>query len=832
MTPTLPSPGPTPPLPARIADWLAGRGWQLLPHQAAMLAVSGPGSGGAAPDGAASTLLIAPTGAGKTLAGFLPSLIDLCETPRAGLHTLYISPLRALAADMARNLDQPVAQMGLPIRIEARTGDTPQSRRRRQRIDPPHILLSTPESLAVMLSQPEAAQTFAPLKRVIVDEVHALAGTLRGDQLALCLARLRRLAPGLRVVGLSASVGAPQAIADYLDPAGTQILRAEAAPPPDLGILPAPPAPWAGGGGRHAVAAVLAAIRAHRQVIVFHNTRAQAELFFHALWLANDDNLPIALHHGSLDRATREKVEAAMAAGRLRAVVATGSLDLGLDWGAVDLVIQIGAPKNVKRLVQRIGRAGHRPDHVPKARLVPANRFEAIECHAALRAVAAGLLEPEPPRPGAREVLCQHILMTACAGPFDADALLAEARAAGPYVDLSRAEFDDCLSFCATGGYALRAYDRWQRLVCRDGLWRLRDPRSARDIRMNLGTITGREMTRVRARRGPDLGEIEEAFAATLRPGEHFLIGGQVVRFDALRETVAEVTPAPGRIPRIAVYSGGKFSTSATLCAEVAALLADPAPLDPDSRDWIALQGARSGLPGMGRLLIETFPLDGRPHLAVWGLAGRNAQQTLGLLLTQRMEEAGLGPLGFVASDHATLVWSVDPAPDPAALLSAQGLRAGLEGWLRGNALMKRTFRDVATVAGLLAPNRPGARKSGRQATFSSDILYDTLARHEPDHLMLRLTRVAAMRGLIDFERLEEMLARVAGRIEHRALDRLPPLIAPLLLEAGRVPIEGAGRARLEAAEAARLMAEAGLEENGLGEGGLGDRVPGKTGQA
>jgi ATP-dependent Lhr-like helicase len=444
-------------LPAPLATWFSARNWQLHPHQAEMLA--------RADDPA--TLLIAPTGGGKTLAGFLPSLADLATGTHAGLHTLYISPLKALAADIRRNLTTPVTEMGLPIRIEDRTGDTSSHTKRRQRADPPHILLTTPESLALLTSYEDAPRIFAGLKRVVIDEVHALAESKRGDQLMLALTRLQALCPGLRRVGLSATVEDPPALAHYMSHGNSPcaILMADPGPEPDIAMLTtAEPPPWAGGGAAYAIPAVLDQVRRHKTTLIFHNTRAQAEIFFHNLWLANDDALPIGIHHGSLDRVQRERVEAAMVRGDLRAVVCTGSLDLGLDWGDVDLVIQVGAPKNVKRLVQRIGRANHRYNAPSKALLVPANRFEVVECRAALEAVRAHDLDGEARGPGPRDVLCQHILIRACAGPFDANNLFAEVTRAGAYAALSRAEFDACLEFCATGGYALRAYDQWQRL--------------------------------------------------------------------------------------------------------------------------------------------------------------------------------------------------------------------------------------------------------------------------------------------------------------------------------------------------------------------------------
>ena len=793
-------------LPAPVARWFQDQGWHLHPHQRAMLDRAGD----------AATLLIAPTGGGKTLAGFLPTLAELGTAPAPGLHTLYISPLKALTADIRRNLGRPVEGAGLAIRIEDRTGDTTQHHRRRQRADPPHILLTTPESLALLLSYEDAPRMFAGLRRVVLDEIHALAESKRGDQLMLLVARLARLCPGLRRVGLSATVEDPPTLARYLG-ADAKLLMADPGPAPEIAMLDtgAPP-PWAGGGGRHAIPAILAEVRRHKTTLIFHNTRAQAELFFRDLWLANTDDLPIAIHHGSLAREQRQRVEAAMTAGRLRAVVCTGSLDLGIDWGDVDLVIQVGAPKNVKRLVQRIGRANHRYNAPSKALIVPANRFEVVECHAALDAVREATLDGEPRGPGPRDVLCQHILLTACSGSFNADDLYAEVASAGPYAALTRPGFDACLDFTATGGYALRAYDRWQRLVLQGGLWSLRDPRAAAVIRQNLGTIMDIETLKVRLRGrsgGLPLGEIEESFASTLTPGDTFLIGGEVVRYEGLREMTVEVSRAPGRDPKIAVFNGTKFSTSTLLTDRILQIFQEPSwpDLPAHTARWLARQREVSRLPEPDRLLVECFPWEGREHLCVYGFAGRNAMQTLGLLLTKRMEAAGLAPLGFVATDYATLIWGLEAVTNPVPLLDPEGLREGLEGWLAGNAVMKRTFRASAIIAGLIERSHQGRRKSGRQATFSSDILYDTLRRYDPAHLMLQITREEALRGLVDFGRIEAMLARVAGRIDIVHPGQVTPLAAPLMLEMGRVPVEGAGRERMAEAAAARLMEAAGL---------------------
>ena len=372
-------------LPTAFEEWFANRGWAPHMHQFALLTAARANQ---------SALLVAPTGGGKTLAGFLPSLVSLAESPESnGLHTLYISPLKALAVDVQRNLEAPIAEMGLAITAESRTGDTPSKKRARQKSTPPHILLTTPESLALLLSFPEAPDMFSTLQTVIVDELHALADNKRGDLLSLGMSRLQTLAPGLRRVGLSATVADRQAMVRWLSPsAGRQddvtLVIGRGGVKPDISImLPEARMPWSGHMALYAIQPIYEQLAAHRTTIVFVNTRAQAELIFQALWHVNEQNLPIALHHGSLSAEQRRKVEAAMSRGALRAVVATSSLDLGIDWGNVDLVLQVGAPKGVSRLLQRIGRANHRLNEPSKAILVPANRFELLECQAAINAV-------------------------------------------------------------------------------------------------------------------------------------------------------------------------------------------------------------------------------------------------------------------------------------------------------------------------------------------------------------------------------------------------------------------------------------------------------------
>jgi len=796
-------------LPTPFSEWFAGRGWHPHAHQLDMLAAARNG---------AHALLIAPTGGGKTLAGFLHSLLDLAENGAECLHTLYVSPLKALAVDVKRNLTIPISEMGLPIRVETRTGDTPQHKRQRQRFDPPHILLTTPESLALLLSYPDAARYFRNLRTVVVDEIHAMADNKRGEQLALCLSRLHSLAPQCRRVGLSATVAWPEVLKAWLapgaDPNAVRLIEGLGGAEGRVSILTTKAEmPWSGHSGVHALGEVYEELKRARNTIVFVNTRGLSEIVFQELWRLNVENLPIALHHGSLSRENRRKVEAAMAAGKLRAVVATSSLDLGIDWAVVDLVIQMGAPKGVSRLIQRMGRSGHRLDTPSRAILVPGNRFEVLECRAALEAVYAQSLDGDPPGEGGLDILAQHIMIVACSGPFHPDALYAEIRAAAPYARLSRRDFDDVLAFVDHGGYALRTYERWRRLhLLEDGRYRTRSRRVVQRLRMNIGTIVEAETLKVRLGRGRILGEVEEYFAMGLEIGDSFIFAGRILRFEGIREQTVIASQAPGMEPKVPAFVGGRLPLTTHLADRVRAMLADPScwgELPDQVQDWLRLQRFRSELPGADQLLVESFQRGQREFLVAYCFEGRNAHQTLGMLLTRRMERGGYAPLGFVATDYVIAVWGLNQVTDVEALFDEDMLGDDLEAWMDESSMLKRTFRNVAVIAGLIERNYPGKKKTGRQVTFSSDLIYDTLRQHEPDHILLRATRRDAAKGLTDIRRLGDMLRRAKGRIRYRRLERVSPLAVPVLLEIGKEHVDGSADDQLLGEAAADLIAEA-----------------------
>ena len=795
-------------LPAPLAGWFAAKGWGPRRHQLAMLAAARAGR---------DALLVAPTGSGKTLAGFLPTLAELIEAPQDGLHTLYVSPLKALAVDVQRNLLTPVEEMGLAIRVETRTGDTPADRKARQRVKPPQILLTTPESLSLLLSYPESAALFATLRTIVIDEVHAFAPTKRGDLLALSLSRLATLAPALRRVALSATIADPDAYRGWLAGDGdyerVALVEGEAGAAPRIDILiPEGRIPWAGHSGRYAAEQVMAEIETHKTTIVFCNTRSLAELIFQDLWMVNAMGLPIGIHHGSLSREARRKVEAAMADGRLRALVATASLDLGVDWGDVDLVIQMGAPKGASRLLQRIGRANHRLDEPSAAVLVPGNRFEYLEGRAALDAIEAGELDEEPFRAGSLDVLAQHVMAIACAGPFRAEEMLAEVNRAAPYATLTAEQFDRVLEYIAHGGYALRAYEKYRRLTrTPDGRWRISHPNFAVQHRLNAGIIVEAPMLDVRFRNGRSLGKVEEGFGVTLSPGDCFFFMGlalEVQKID-LTDLIVRATSKPARIP---TYGGARMPISTHLADRVRAYLHDPSqwPRFPDDvRQWLEVQARRSRLPAPDELLVETFPHEKRHYMVIYSFEGWNAHQSLGMLLTRRMESQGLSPLGFVSSDYAIATYSLEPVIDPASLFSPEILEDEFVQWVEGSALLKRAFREVAVIGGLVERQHPGKKKSGRQVTFSTDLIYDVLRRYEPDHLLLDAAWADARAKMTDIGRLGALIERAAANIVHVSLDRVSPLAVPVLVLIGRETVAQGLADDILLIEADALAAEA-----------------------
>lgn len=827
-----------------LTGWLAARGWHWHRHQIEVLEQARAGK---------DVLLMAPTGAGKTLSGFLPSMVDLTvprpphpdplpvgergldshrpapSPPREEgrgegvkrLHTLYISPLKALAVDVHRNVTKPIEECSLPIEVETRTGDTSAAKRQRQKTKPPQMLMTTPESLALLISYPDSADYFAHLKYIIVDEVHALMHSKRGDLLMLALARLDTIAPGAVRIGLSATLNDTDTALDYFCRSSRALVKGPVRIKPEIEILRTEARmPWSGHMAIYALPEVYQRIKNAGMAVVFVNTRAQAELIFQELWKINDDNLKIAVHHGSLERELRRKVEQQMASGNIDCVVATSSLDLGLDWADVDLVIQIGAPKGVSRLLQRIGRSNHRLDAPSRAVLVPASRFEYLECVAAMSAIQHDELDGPVPKVGGLDVLAQHIWGSACRGPFDPIVLYEEVVKAWPYRDLSSTDFADTLNFVKDGGYALKAYDRFARLVINDdGTYELSGPQFLRQYRMNIGTIVEAPMVKVRLR-NKTLGQIEEWFVQGLSPGDTFLFGGKVLRYDGFRDGAVQVSPTKDSTPKIPSYDGGKLPMSTHLSAIVRALLDRPEDwrLLPDNvREWLQLQEDRSVLPPPDGVLVETFKRGNRHFMVAYSFEGRSANQTLGFLLSKRMHRFGYKPLGFVATDYALACWSLNEPKDIDGLFSEDIMTDDLAEWMQDTPLLKRLFRDAAVIAGLIERRHPGHEKTGKQMNFNSDLIYDVLRKYEPGHLLLRAAYADTMGGLVDLDRLGAFLLRVQERILHKKLKVVSPLAVPLILEISRESVrkDDAGEFFLQDLER-ELLEEAGFDEDAI----------------
>ena len=789
-------------LPERFAHWFEGRGWAPRQHQLEMV-------------GAARSrrhaLLVAPTGGGKTLAGFLPSLIELADRPAVrrnrGLHTLYISPLKALAVDVARNLETPVAEMGLDVVIESRSGDTSSSRRDRQRTHPPDILLTTPEQLALLCAWEGARDWFASLRCIVLDEIHALAPSKRGDLLCLALQRLQSFAPEARRVGLSATIEDVDRLRGWLAPgadaAAVDLIRGGEGVSPRVDILvPEAEAPWTGHHARYAMRDVYAAIQTANTALVFVNSRWQAEFAFEQLWKLNDASLPIALHHGSLSIEQRRKVEAAMVRGELRAVICTSTLDIGIDWGDVDLVIQLSAPKGASRLIQRIGRSNHRMDEPSRALLVPANRFEVLECFAAQGAVADGELDHEPTRSGALDALAQHVMGVACSEPFDLVELYEEVIGAAPFRELKWEDWEAIVDFVGTGGYALRTYDQYRRIALNpDGRWAATSPAVVKRHRMNSGAIVtdGTLSVRIAGKKtlgtGRKIGEAEESYFEQLSIGDTFAFAGRVWQFNGIKGVDAMVTLASDPNPKRPSWGGTRLPISPSLAQRVRELIEKPdsAPLPAYIRAWLDTQRERSAIPAPDELLIETFAHEDRHYFVCYPFEGVLAHGALAVLLTRRLAQLDRRPIGYTISDYAICISSAQPLDevDFDHLFSADILGDDLEGWLADTFMVKRSFRDCAEIAGLIDRRLPGLVKTGRQVTFSTDLIYDVLRRYQPDHLLLRCARDDVSGQLIDRDRLAGMLARIGSRIVHRALDRLSPFSVPAMIALNPEPVNG-----------------------------------------
>ena len=775
-----------------IQNWLKKNDWFFYDHQLETLKQTKNGF---------DILLVAPTGGGKTLAGFLPSLYDLIDNKNYTnkLHTLYISPLKALTVDVHRNLTNPIEDQSLDIRVETRTGDTSSYKKNRQKIIPPQMLMTTPESLALLLADVKAKEYFKFLKYLIIDEIHSLVNTKRGDLLSLNLSRLETIAPNCRKIGLSATIKNKSSVLNYLSQKKkSNIINVEEKSLPNIKILETKNrVPWSGHMAGYAIKEIYKKIKKSSMSIIFVNTRAQAELIFNKLWHENEENLKIAIHHGSLEKEIRRKVESLMSSGKLDCVVATSSLDLGIDWGKVDLVIQIGSPKGVARFLQRIGRSNHSLEKPSNALLVPANRFEYLECLSAIRSIKAKLIDGVDDKEGSLDVLAQHILGVACSNPFEVSELYEQIKKSWPYKHLTKQKFLEVLEFVKNGGYSLKHYEQYSKIgLNKNNKYTITNKNVRNKYRLNVGTIVESYMLKVKLgnRR---LGQVEEWFIEGLNEGDTFLFGGRILEYQGISNNNVIVRSTKHTQPKIPSYAGGRLPLSSELSFQVRTLLSKRSYWKnfPDQIEyWLNLQLKFSTLPSPNQLLVETFPRNinnkKRHFLIAYSFEGRNANQTLGFLISKKMQRMGFKPIGFVATDYALAIWSINEIEDINLLLNEDIMLDDLYEWLEETPLLKKNFRDAAIISGLIERIVPGQKKTGKQVIFNSDLIFNVLKKHEPNHILLQVAREDSYRGLIDLDRLSNFLKRIEKKIIHKKLNQISPLGVPMVLEINRQTID------------------------------------------
>lgn len=753
---------------ARLAQWFKARGWRIAGFQRDAWNHYGAGRSG---------LIHAPTGTGKTLAAWGGVLLSALRAlpPERTLKVLWITPLRALANDTLLKLSEPLAELGLPLAVQARTGDTSGSARRRLRESPPFTLVTTPESLSVMLSFPDQQQALHGLDAVLVDEWHELLGNKRGVQLQLCLARLRRQNPALKVWGISATLGNLEQALAALCPAGDGVLvRAPVRKRISIASLLPPTAeryPWAGHLGLRQLPRVLAQIGRARSTLVFTNTRSQAELWHQALsavWTETPETL--ALHHGSMARQTRESVEQGLRDGILRAVVCTSSLDLGVDFGDVDQVIQIGSPKGIARLVQRAGRCGHQPGATSRIWCVATHALELAEIAAARLGVAQGSgYECREIPQLCLDVLCQHLVTLALGGGFRATDVLAEIRSTWSFRALDDTAFQACLRVITQGGEVLARYPEFRRVVLdADGMFQVPDRRIAALHRFHIGTITSDGQVEVRYRNGRQIGMIEEAFIGRLKPGERFLFAGlslELKRFVDQSAIVARSMAVPTQTP---VWGGSRMPLSTELAAELRVQLAPSAPPSPELgplEPLLALQATLSVQPAAHEWLVECISHRDGHHAFFYTYAGRSVNEGLGALLAWRLARAQPRSFSFAVTDYGICLSTVQPfaldASDLPALLSCDALLDDVQASLNISELARRQFREVARIAGLLHQGAPGRSKNTRQLMMSAGLLFDVLTEHDPGHALLRQAHDEILENQLELTRLADTLDRL-----------------------------------------------------------------------
>lgn len=806
-----------------ITQWFSNRDWTPFPFQLATWDAYLTGKSG---------LIHAPTGMGKSYAAWLGPVLEwMGENPDkaewAAMHeakkqvpltVLWITPLRALAKDTTGTLSDAVAELGIPWTVELRTGDTSSSAKQRQRKAPPTALVTTPESLSLLLSYPDAKEKFRHLRAIVVDEWHELLGTKRGTQTELALARLRLWRPELRTWGLSATLGNLEEALDVLVPhfgiEGEEEHEKEYEKERENGrmmiagdthkeivietLIPdnIERFPWAGHLGTKMLPQVVERVLAAHSTLVFCNTRAQTELWFQAMIDYTIEHAPeligaVGLHHGSVEPALRTDVEARLRDGRLRCVICTSSLDLGVDFAPVEQVMQVGSPKGIARLLQRAGRSGHQPGAVSRVFCVPTHAFELIEFAATRDAMEQGKIEVRKPLDKPLDVLVQHLVTISFGGGFVEQALFDEVRTAYSYRSLTKQEWRWCMDFVTFGGESLRAYDEYAKVKERNGLYRGSSPKAARQHRMSIGTITSDGMLNVKYLSGGSIGSVEESFAARLTPGDTFIFAGRLLEFRRLKDMTVQVrraTKSKGIVPR---WGGSRMQLSTQLSEAVRLRLAAADLGLYDTPEMIAvkpildIQQTWSQIPGAGNLIIEQVKSREGWHFFFYPLAGRLVHEGLNTLLAFRLSRLESRSISAFVNDYGCELlspteWSVD-IETWRQVLSAENLLEDILACLNETELARRQFRDIARVSGLIFSGYPGGQKSNRQLQSSSGVLFDVFQRHDPNNLLLDQARREVLEQQLDISHLRATLEKIErAELVQIATKRLTPLAFPI----------------------------------------------------
>jgi len=784
-----------------ITAFFSGRNWAPFQFQLDAWSAFRAGKSG---------IVNAPTGTGKTFSLWGGILDEALSTNRydglQGIKLLWVTPLRALATDLANSFRQTLEEVGLEWQVEVRSGDTSSSVKQRQKKQLPDILITTPESLSLLLSYEETQKRFESLSLAVVDEQHDLMSTKRGTQVELALARLRLLAPGLRVWGLSATIGNLSTALDVVVPSGNGVvvtqkvekkIDVETLIPRSIERFP-----WAGHIGLKLLPEVIQRIQDGNTSLVFINTRSQAEIWFQKLLDARPSwRDKVRLHHGSLDRDERAEAENGLRDGSLKCVVSTSSLDLGVDFAPVDLVIQVGSPKGVGRCIQRAGRSGHRPGESSRVVCVPTNAFELIEYAALKDALVASKVEPRIPLSKPLDVLAQHLVTIALGGGFVSEEMLGEVRSTYSYSQLSDEEWSWTLDFISRGGSALRAYPQFARArKGEDGVWQVSSPQIAKLHRMAIGTIVSEASIAVILGKSSNLGAIEESFMSRLKPGDRFIFAGRSLELVQLREMKAYVKKSPTSNMLIPKWIGGRLPLSSYLADGVRRLLCEAKEGVFRSEEMeslkpiLAIQSDLSTIPGEDEVLLENLEMKDGYFNFLYPFEGRSVHEGLGALLAYRLSKRQELSASVMLNDYGLLILSSHPVSLDEdlwqELLSPSNLLEDILGSLNSTEMAKRHFREIARVAGLIFPGYPGAKKTVKQTQISSGLLFDVFQKYDRENLLLSQAKREVLENQLEYHRLLSALERISKqKLLVRKILQLTPFSFPIWVEQVRATV-------------------------------------------